>query len=1027
MSFPNLSALAVRERAVTLFFLIIAVLSGVYAFTALGRAEDPSYTVRALVVTVLWPGSTPQELQEQVVDRLEKSIHEIEDLDRVITTIRPGQATLQIEFESYTTQEQVPQLFYQVRKRMQDETINLPPGVIGPIVNDDFADVYFNLIALTAPGMPMRELTREAELIRDRLQRIDGVQKVVLIGERTEKVYLEFDNAKLSNLGITARDVFYAIDANNRLLPAGKMETAGPRLYLRMDADLSDPAQLANVPLRIGEHMLRVADIATVRRGYEEPPSYLVRSRGQDAILLGVVMHDGSNGLELGKHLTTFLDAERAKLPLGITLDVLTDQAEVIRGAVNLFQLKFLVAVVVVIAVSMLAIGMRAGLVVGIAVPITLGITFVVMLLMHINLDRLTLGALILALGLLVDDAIIAVEMMLVKIEEGWDRVRAAAHAWDVTAAPMLYGTLVTIAGFMPIGFARSSVGEYAGNIFWVLFISLAVSWLVAVIFAPYLGVRILPATLNKHGNPDSQHASIYQTPLYQKLRTLITRCVTYRKTVIASTVGLLVIAMLSMVFVVEHQFFPQSDRTEVMVSVYMSQGSSVTATDQTARKIESLLQDSPDVKSLSTYVGGGAPRFFISADPESSSPAFAKLVIVANDHAARDRLKALLDQHIVNGEFPEARVRVTNLLFGPMVPWPVAFRVIGPDPIKLREIAHQIREVMAKNPHVKDPHLEWDARTPVLHLDMDPERLRLLGLTPQDVAQQLQFLFDGIPITQVRMNVRTVEVIARGSSGGKRMDADSLDSLEFMTQDGRKISASQLGKIVVKFEDPMIKRYKREPFIAVQSDVKNAEPNDVIADVWQSLEPMRAQLPDGYSLNISGSIEENRKADASIQKLQPMMLGLMLVFIMLQMRSFIGTFIVIATAPLGIIGAVVSLLLFNQPFGFVAYLGLTGLAGILMRNTLILTQQVSDNFNAGMAPVEGVVEAAVQRARPVLLTALAAMLAFVPLTLDRFWGPLAYALIGGVAAGTVITLLFVPALYAACFRLQGEQASKAV
>ncbi|SEJ43044.1 Multidrug efflux pump subunit AcrB [Pseudomonas linyingensis] len=1022
MSFPNLSALAVRERSLTLFLLILAVLSGIYAFLALGRAEDPSFTVRAMVVTAVWPGATPEELQSQVVDRLEKRIQEVEYLYRIDTTIRPGQANLQIEFHDYSPQARVPDLFYQVRKRMQEEAGNLPPGVIGPIVNDDFSDVYFSLIAVTAPGLPMRELTRDAEAIRDRLQRVAGVHKAMLLGERTERVYLEFDNARLINLGIAPQAVFDAIDASNRLLPAGRMETDGPRLHLRLDADLSDPEQLAAVPVRIGERVLKLADIATIRRGYEDPPSYLVRSRGQDALLLGVVMAKGENGLELGERLAAFLDAERQRLPLGMALDVLTNQADAISGAVNLFQVKFLIAVVVVVAVSMLAIGLRAGLIVGIAVPLTLGITFLVMMLMGIDLDRITLGALIIALGLLVDDAIIAVEMMLVKMEEGWDRVRAAAHAWTVTAAPMLYGTLVTVAGFFPIGFARSGVGEYAGNIFWVLAIALLVSWLVAVVFAPWLGVRMLPDFPKATGHG---HAGAYQTPLYRRLRSVVTWCVTRRKTVVGATVALLALSIAGMALLVQKQFFPSSDRPEVLVAVYLPQGSSVGATDATVRKLEAILAPLPEVRSLSAYVGAGAPRFFLGANPEPPSPAFAKIVAVAQDPAARDKVMATLQQHIDQGEFPEARVRVYQLLFGPPVIWPVAFRVIGPDPLVLRDIAHRVRAVMAADEHVVDPHLEWDERTPVQHLAMDEERLRLLGLTPQEVAQQLQFQLDGVPVTQLRQDIRSVEVIARGSSDGRRLDADSLDELEVLTRDGHKLPFSQLGEVEVRFEDPVIKRYNREPFLTVQGDVRGAQPNDVTAAVWQALGDVRAQLPAGYRIDTAGAVEESGKADASIQKLQPAMVAFMLILIMLQMRSFSGTFIVLATAPLGLIGAVLALLLFDQPFGFVALLGLTGLAGILMRNTLILTQQVADNFKAGMPAFEGVVEAAVQRARPVLLTALAAVFAFVPLTQDSFWGPLAYVLIGGVAVGTAITLLFVPALYALWFRLAPTEAAE--
>jgi len=1006
VSFPNLSALAVRERSVTLFFILLSMLAGIYSFSSMGRAEDPSFTVRVMMVSVIWPGATTEELQEQVVDRLERRVEEVDYLYRVQTTIRPGRADLQIEFEGFTPQDVIPELFYQVRKRMQDESYKLPQGVVGPIVNDDFSDVYFSLMAITAPGMPMRELTREAELIRNQLQHVKGVRKVMLIGERTERMYIEFDSAQLLNLGISASDIFSAIDANNRVSPAGHIETEGPRVYLRVDANLADPGQLAAMPIRIGEQLIKLSDIAVIKRGYEDPPSYLVRSRGEDAILLGVVMAKGENGLTFGERLEGFVDKTRANLPLGLSLTVLTNQTEAIAAAVNLFQVKFLIAVIVVMVVSIFALGLRAGLVVGIAVPLTLGVTFLVMSLMDINLDRITLGALIIALGLLVDDAIIAVEMILVKLEEGWSRENAAAHAWNVTAAPMLFGTLVTIAGFFPIGFAQSGVGEYAGNIFWVLAIALLVSWGVALTFTPYLSVKLLPERMP----PSKNNESPYQQPLYVKLRQLITWSVTHRKLIVLMTALMLALSVAGLTNLVQKQFFPGSDRPEVLISVYLPQGSSIDSPNRTVKKIEAILNPMPEVKTLSSYIGAGAPRFFISANPESPDPAFAKVIAVAENAEARDKIIAELNQRIAQGEFPEARLRVYRLLFGPPVVWPVSFRVVGSDPITLRKIAHQVRNVMAENPHIDTPYLEWDERVPVLHVSMDLERLRLLGLTPLDVSTQLQFQLDGIPVTAVRQDIRTVEVIARGSP-------DSV-SFEVVTRDGLKVPLSQLGTLDVRYEEPVIKRYNREMFIAVNADVHGAQPNGVTASVWDALEDIRANLPAGYRVDIGGAVEKSDQANASIQKLQPAMMAFMLIFIMLQMRSFSGTFIVVATAPLGLIGAVIALIVFDQPFGFVALLGLTGLAGILMRNTLILTQQVSDNVEEGLLLLDAVVEAAVRRARPVILTALAAMLAFVPLTFDSFWGPLAYVLIGGVAVGTMITLLFVPALYALWYRI---------
>jgi len=1008
MAVPNLSRIAVEQRSVTLFFLLLSVLGGIYAFVALGRAEDPQFTVRVLVVSAEWPGATVEEMQNQVVDRLEKRIQEVRNLYRIETSIRPGRADLQVEFHDYTPSEVLPELFYEVRKRMWDEQPRMPAGVVGPRVNDDFSDVFFSLIALTGPGLPMRDLTVSAEDIRDRLQQVEGVHKALLIGERQRRVFVEFDNAELVNLGIDAARIFDAINAFNTLAPAGQVETDGPRVYLRVDNDAGSLEELRAIPIRAGDRLVRLGDIARVRHGYENPPSFLIRADGQDALVLGVVMAEGTNGLELGERLERFLERERAMLPLGMELDVLTNQAEAIAQAVNLFQVKFLIAVLVVMAVSFVAIGFRAGLIVGIAVPTTLGLTFVLMLATGMNLDRITLGALIIALGLLVDDAIIAIEMMLVKLEEGLGRVDAAAFAWRATAAPMLFGTLVTAAGFVPIGFARSGVGEYAGNIFWVLAFALLISWLVAVTFTPWLGVRMLPE------RRDGDHGEGYQTPAYAALRRLIEACVRHRIAVVAGTVGVLLLAVAGMAGPVARQFFPGSDRPEVLVSVFAPQGISITLTDAVARRVEAELDGLDGIRSLSAYVGAGAPRFFISANPEQPDPAFAKLVAVTENEQARDRVMATLEQRIADGAFPAARVRVSRLLYGPPVIWPLEFRILGEDARTLRRLGDRLRAIMQHHPNVVDPHLEWDERAPVAWLDMDLERLRRIGLTPREVAEQLEFHSHGLTIGTLRRDTRNVELVVRGLDGDGPIDPTGL---ELRTEDGRKVSLAQLGDLEIRFEEPVIWRYNRQPFIAVQADIRNAQPNDVTDELWAAMADFRAALPPGYRVDIGGSMEQSGKANASINKLMPLMVALMLLFIMLQMRSFSGTLMVVATAPLGLIGAVLALLLFGQPFGFVALLGLIGLAGILMRNTLILTQQVADNLAAAQPPFEAIVEAAVRRARPVVLTAAAAALAFVPLTFDSFWGPLAYVLIGGVIVGTAITLLFVPALYAIWMR----------
>jgi multidrug efflux pump subunit AcrB len=1005
MSF-NLSVLAVRERAITLFFILLAFIGGVWAFLSLGRAEDPSFTIRAMIVSVYWPGATAEEMQAQLADRLEKRIQEVRNIHKIDSQIRPGAANLTIEFKDYTPSAMVPDLFYQIRKRMQEEATSMPAGVIGPVVNDTFSDVYFSLLSLSAPGLPFRDLSRQAESLRDELSMVPGVLKAVIIADRPERIYIDFDQNKLAALGVSQSEVQQQLSAASRLLPAGQIETKGPGLQLRVDARTDSFTELQQLSLRVGGKLVKLSDVALVHRGYEEPARLLARTGGDAAVLVGVVMQPGENGLVLGKALQQKLQDIQAQLPLGIELHQLTNQAEAISKAVDLFEIKFLVAVLVVMAVSVLAIGLRAGLVVGIAIPLTLGITFLLMKMVDINLDRITLGALIISLGLLVDDAIIAIEMMMVKMEQGIDRVRAASYAWSATAAPMLFGTLVTIAGFVPIGFAKSGVGEYTGNIFWVVGFALIVSWVVAVTFTPYLGVKLLPDVKAHAHDP-------YQTPFYRKLRGLVQWCINRKKTVISIVVLAFVLAVLGMAKGVQKQFFPSSDRPEVLVSIYLPHGTAISNTDAVALKVEQLLKGNEDVRSLSSFVGAGAPRFFISANPEQPDPSFAKILIVAKDADGRDRLINLLHQHIDAGEFSAARVRVTRLLFGPPVPWPVSFRVIGKDPLELRRIAYQVQDVMTANPNTVGAHLEWEERMPVLRLKLNPDQLLAYGLTAADVAQQLQFQFSGATVSQLREDIRSVDVVARLA----RPQALQPDSIELKTPQGKAVSIRQLGELVIDYEEPLLKRYNRQTYLAVVADVKGAQPNDVSNKIWAELADIQAKLPAGYRITQAGSVEESGKANASIQKLMPLMVALMLIFIMLQMRSFTGMWMVLATAPLGLIGATLGLMLFRQPFGFVALLGLIGLAGILMRNTLILTQQVTDNLNDGWAPRDAVVEATIHRARPVLLTALAAMLAFIPLTLDTFWGPLAFVLIGGVGVGTVLTLLFVPALYMVFFR----------
>jgi multidrug efflux pump len=1015
----NLSALAVRERAVTLYFIIMVALVGVYSFVSLGRAEDPAFTIKVMVVTAQWPGATARQMQDQVADPLEKALQDVPYFDRVDTTSRPGRIEMLVNLREDMPPNQLQQVFYQVRKHLGDAAADLPKGVQGPYFNDDFSDVYFTLYALTAPKLPERDLAREAERLRSAVLLVPGVAKAHILGEQPEQVFVDFDPHTLSVLDITPAEVGRALAAQNTIEPAGLIETTGPRLYFRVDSGYRASApgmvqRIENTTLNIQGKVIRVGDVAKVRLGYADPPSFIIQSAGQNAIIVGVIMAENVNGLALGKRLDAFEKAESNILPLGVKLTKITDQANAIALAVNTFQLKFFIALGVVMLVGFIALGLRAGLVVALAVPLTLSITFGIMLMTGKNLDRITLGALILSLGLLVDDAIIAIEMMLVKLEEGATRTDAAAAAWRITAAPMLIGTLITVVGFVPIGFAHSSVGEYVGNIFWILGISLIASWLVAVVFTPYLGVHFLPKVIP---HPEGS-TGMYQGPIYRALRRVVTFCVNYRWLVAGATLALFVVSIGVMSKGVAEQFFPSSDRPELLIDIDLPEGSSIEATEKVAHRVEAALRGAPQLDSLSTYIGQGAPRFFLALNPELPNPAFAKIIAVAHNATERDELQAMLQKKIDAGAFPEARIRPHPLLYGPPVIWPVQFRVMGPDIDELKRIGERVRVVMAANPHTIDPHLAWGETVPALHLKLDQARLAALDLTPQAIAEQMQMWLSGTMATQLRVDIRSVDLNVRGAPVEARQLAQ-LEALPIRLDNGKTVPLGQLGRIVTRYEYPIMKRRNRDPYINVNADARGAQPPDVTAAIWKQLEPIRAELPLGYQIQIGGSVEESAKAQDSINKIMPIMVLLMLTLIMLIMRSFPGMFMVLLTAPLGLIGAVASLALFNQPFGFVALLGLIGLAGILMRNTLILVGQINENERQGQDRYTAVIEATIRRARPVILTALAAVLAFVPLTESTFWGPLAYTLIGGIFGGTFLTLLFLPAMYVLWFRVK--------
>ncbi|MBK4769902.1 MAG: efflux RND transporter permease subunit [Pantoea sp. Morm] len=1012
----NLSALAVRERSITLFLIILITVAGILSFFELGRAEDPPFTVKQMTIITAWPGATAQEMQDQVAEPLEKRMQELKWYDRTETYTRPGMAFTVLWLQDSTPPSQVQEEFYQARKKLGDEARNLPAGVMGPMVNDEFSDVTFSLFALKAQGEPQRLLVRDAESLRQRLLHVPGVKKVNIIGEQTERIFVSFSHDRLATLGVSPQDIFSALNNQNLLTPAGSIDTQGPQVFIRLDGAFNKLEQIRKTPVVVNGRTLLLSDIATVERGYEDPATFLIRNQGEPTLLLGIIMREGWNGLELGKSLDAEAASINASMPLGMTLTKVTDQSVNISSAVDEFMLKFFVALLVVMVVCFVSMGWRVGVVVAAAVPLTLAVVFMVMEASGKNFDRITLGSLILALGLLVDDAIIAIEMMVVKMEEGYDRIKASAYAWSHTAAPMLAGTLVTVVGFMPNGFAQSTAGEYTSNMFWIVGIALIASWVVAVVFTPYLGVKMLPEIKTVSGG----HAAIYDTPRYNRFRRLLARVIARKWLVAAAVIIVFTVAILGM-GLVKKQFFPTSDRPEVLIEIQMPYGTSIEQTSSTTAKIEDWLQKQKEAKIVTSYIGQGSPRFYLAMAPELPDPSFAKIVVLTDSQDARDILKHRLRKAVADGLAPQARVRVTQLVFGPYSPYPVAYRVMGPDPDKLREIAGEVQAVMQASPLMRTVNTDWGQRVPTLHFSLNQDRLQAVGLTSNAVAQQLQFLLSGVPITSVREDIRSVQVMAR-AAGDIRLDPEKIAGFTLVGSSGQRIPLSQIGDVEVRMEDPVLRRRDRTPTVTVRGDIADSmQPPDVSTAILKQLQPIIAKLPTGYRIEQGGPIEESGKATKAMAPLFPIMIAITLLIIILQVRSMSAMVMVFLTAPLGLIGVVPTLLLFSQPFGINALVGLIALSGILMRNTLILIGQIHHNEHEGLTPFESVVEATVQRARPVLLTAMAAILAFIPLTHSVFWGTLAYTLIGGTFAGTIVTLVFLPAMYAIWFRIRPE------
>jgi multidrug efflux pump len=1015
----NLSQWAITHRALVLFMILVLGVGGTYSYFNLGRAEDPSFTIKVMIVNVVWPGATASEMQTQVADKIEKKLQELPYLDRVESYSQPGVSFIQVILSDRTPPGKVKDLWYQVRKKVGDIRGELPNGIVGPSFNDEYGDVYSALYMLTADGLTLAQLKDRAEDIRQRLLRVPDVNKVDIVGERPQKIFIEFSHAKLANLGITPQQIFDSVARQNAITSGGAIDTSADRINLRVTGAFSGVDAIAAVPVDVNGRTFRLGDIARVKRGYEDPPTFIVREGGKPALGLGVSMQDGANIVTLGENLKKAMDAIIAELPVGIEVTQIADQPRIVEGSVSEFVETFIEALGIVLLVSFVSLGWRTGIVVALSVPLVLAIVVMTMYSAGLDLNRITLGALIIALGLLVDDAIIAIEMMVVKMEQGFDRARAATYAWTSTAFPMLTGTLVTAAGFLPVGFAKSSSGEYAGGIFWVVTLALVASWFVAVLFTPYLGLKLLPdfAKAAAHADPDA----IYDTRVYRALRRVIAFALRHRVAVAGVTVLMFVASLAAFPFV-QQQFFPTSTRTELFLEMRLPEGTAIGVTEATAKQAEKLVAGDPDIVTYTTYVGQGSPRFWLGLNPVLPNANFAQIVIVTKDLDARERVKARLDNAIADGALPRARTRVDRFVFGPPVGFPVQFRVLGPDPLKLREIAEQVRAVMAQNPKIVDPHLNWTEQVKSIRLEVDQDRARALGLTPQDVAQTLQTLLSGYTVTQYREGIEHIDVVARAVPA-ERLELGRLPTLTITTRNGVAVPLSQIARLHYEYEEPILWRRNRDLVITVRGDiVDNVQAPDVTNEVLPKLEAIKHALPYGYRIETGGAIEESVKANASLAAVFPVMAVVMLSLLMLQVQSFSRLALVFVTAPLGLIGATGALLVSNRPFGFVALLGLIALAGMIMRNTVILVDQIDRDIAAGHARHRAIIDATVRRARPVALTALAAILGMIPLARSIFWGPMAITIMGGLLVATMLTLLVVPALYALWFRVRAEE-----
>ena len=1016
----NLSAWALRNRQIVLYIMLLLAVVGGISYTKLGQSEDPPFTFKAMVVQTNWPGASAEEVARQVTERIEKKLMETGDYDKIVSFSRPGVSQVTFIARDSMRSKDIPELFYQVRKKVSDIRHTLPQGVQGPFFNDEFGTTFGNIYALTGDGFDYAVLKDYADRIQLQLQRVKDVGKVELLGLQDEKVWIELSNTKLATLGLPLAAVQQALEEQNAVAAAGFFETTSDRVQLRVTGRFETVEEIRNFPIRVAERTFRIADVAEVKRGFNDPPAPRMRFMGEDAIGLAVSMKAGGDILVLGDALEGEFSRLQETLPAGMQLRKVSDQPAAVKTGVGEFVRVLAEAVIIVLLVSFFSLGLRTGLVVALSIPLVLAMTFASMYYLGIGLHKISLGALVLALGLMVDDAIIAVEMMAIKMEQGFDRIKAASYAWTSTAFPMLTGTLITAAGFLPIATAMSGTGEYTRSIFQVVTIALLVSWIAAVVFVPYLGAKLLPDLAKqhaaKHGGSAEGHDP-YSTPFYKRVRGAVEWCVRRRKTVILLTIGLFVASILLFRFVPQ-QFFPASGRLELMVDLKLEEGASLAATEAQAKRLEQLLSGHEGIDNFVAYVGTGSPRFYLPLDQQLPAASVAQFVVLAKSIEEREKIRLWLID-LLHDEFPTLRTRISRLENGPPVGYPVQFRVSGEHIDEVRALGRQVADKVRDNPHVTNVHLDWEEPSKVVRLNIDQERVRALGVSTADLSRFLQSSLTGAPVSQYREGNELIEILLRGTLS-ERQELGLLPSLAVPTDSGKSVPLAQIATLEYGFEEGVIWHRNRLPTVTVRADVYGKEqPASLTKQILATLAPIREVLPDGYQLEVGGTVEDSSRGQASVNAGIPLFIVVVLTLLMLQLKSFSRSAMVFLTAPLGLIGVTLFLLIFRQPFGFVAMLGTIALSGMIMRNSVILVDQIEQDIASGMDRWHAIIEATVRRFRPIVLTALAAVLAMIPLSRSVFFGPMAVAIMGGLIVATALTLLFLPALYAAWFRVK--------